>query len=176
MGTKRVGLARTQALLQNLKRELDMNSATLTNTKGVELVKYSSVTTIPVAVGNTDLSVTLPANALVTDVGFLNTEVLGGGAAGATVTINAGWSAATDVDLLAATVVCDANSAAAAKTGWSAAAGNKADASGAALSLADGAALYRTTADTVYMRVAVGSGVIPTISAGRLWVKYLIVS
>ena len=153
-----------------------MNSATLTNTKGVELVKYSSLTTIPVAVGNTDLSVTLPANALVTDVGFLNTEILGGTGASATVTINAGWSAATDVDLLAATVVCDANSAAAAKTGWSAAVGNKADASGAALSLADGAVLYRTTADTVYMRVAVGTGVTPTVSAGRLWVKYLIVS
>ena len=37
MGTKRVGLARTQALIQNLKRELDMNNATLVNTKGVEL-------------------------------------------------------------------------------------------------------------------------------------------
>tara|TARA_R110000824_G_scaffold70017_1_gene180083 strand:+ start:1660 stop:2250 length:591 start_codon:yes stop_codon:yes gene_type:complete len=29
MGTKRVGLARTQALIQNLKRELDMNSSQL---------------------------------------------------------------------------------------------------------------------------------------------------
>ena len=31
MGTKRVGLARTQALIQNLKRELQMNSSTLTD-------------------------------------------------------------------------------------------------------------------------------------------------
>jgi len=31
MGTKRVGLARTQALIQNLKRELDMNSSNLTD-------------------------------------------------------------------------------------------------------------------------------------------------
>ena len=31
MGTKRVGLARTQALIQNLKRELSMNSSNLTD-------------------------------------------------------------------------------------------------------------------------------------------------
>ena len=31
MGTKRVGLARTQALVENLKRELDMNSSNLTD-------------------------------------------------------------------------------------------------------------------------------------------------
>ena len=48
MGTKRVGLARTQALIQNLKRELDMNNATLVNTKGVELVKYTAAVAVPV--------------------------------------------------------------------------------------------------------------------------------
>ena len=50
MGTKRVGLARTQALIQNLKRELDMNNATLVNTKGVELTKMSALTSIATAV------------------------------------------------------------------------------------------------------------------------------
>ena len=29
MGSKRIGLARTQALIENLKRELDLNGATL---------------------------------------------------------------------------------------------------------------------------------------------------
>ena len=33
MGTKRVGLARTQALIENLKRELQMNQATITGAK-----------------------------------------------------------------------------------------------------------------------------------------------
>ena len=33
MGTKRVGLARTQALIQNLKRELDLNASTLKDFK-----------------------------------------------------------------------------------------------------------------------------------------------
>ena len=33
MGTKRVGLARTQALIENLKRELDLNASTLKDFK-----------------------------------------------------------------------------------------------------------------------------------------------
>ena len=56
MGSKRVGLARMQALIENLKRELDLNNSTLNNTKGVELVEYSAATALPVAQGNTDLS------------------------------------------------------------------------------------------------------------------------
>ena len=31
MGTKRIGLARVQALIENLKRDLNMNAATLRN-------------------------------------------------------------------------------------------------------------------------------------------------
>lgn len=42
MGTKRVGLARTQALLENLKRELNMGSATL-GTVNVQLGQDSSI-------------------------------------------------------------------------------------------------------------------------------------
>ena len=33
MGTKRIGLARVQALIENLKRELQLNNATITGTK-----------------------------------------------------------------------------------------------------------------------------------------------
>ena len=46
MGTKRVGLARTQALIENLKRELSMNSSTLNGTKlGVKSVSSSTTLT-----------------------------------------------------------------------------------------------------------------------------------
>ena len=44
MGTKRVGLARTQALLQNLKRELTMGGATLTGQKARFLLKTANYT------------------------------------------------------------------------------------------------------------------------------------
>ena len=44
MGTKRVGLARTQALVENLKRELTMNGATLTGQKARYLAKTADYT------------------------------------------------------------------------------------------------------------------------------------
>ena len=44
MGTKRVGLARTQALIQNLKRELAMNGASLVGAKRVYEAKTADFT------------------------------------------------------------------------------------------------------------------------------------
>jgi len=44
MGTKRVGLARTQALIENLKRELTMGGATLTGQKARFLLKTANYT------------------------------------------------------------------------------------------------------------------------------------
>jgi len=44
MGTKRVGLARTQALIENLKRELTMGGATLTGQKARFLLKTADYT------------------------------------------------------------------------------------------------------------------------------------
>jgi hypothetical protein len=44
MGTKRVGLARTQALIENLKRELTMGGATLTGQKARFLSKTANYT------------------------------------------------------------------------------------------------------------------------------------
>jgi len=46
MGTKRVGLARTQALIQNLKRELDMDGASFANLMALEV---TGAVTIPYA-------------------------------------------------------------------------------------------------------------------------------
>ena len=48
MGTKRVGLARTQALLENLKRSLDWNGATLTDViiNTAQNVTVSGITTL----------------------------------------------------------------------------------------------------------------------------------
>ena len=174
MGTKRVGLARTQALIENLKRDLAMGGTRFTNVKGVELVKHSALTTIPVAVGSTDMSITLPKNAFVTDVGFINTAILGATSGGTTVSIMAGWDSAGAVDVIASTAVCDANSAAVAEAGFSAASGKKGDASGAAMSLVDGGVFYRTSSDTMYMRVTIGTAVQDQISYGYMYVKYFL--
>ena len=45
MGTKRVGLARVQALIENLKRELDLSSTTLKDAAQVRRVKEVSAAT-----------------------------------------------------------------------------------------------------------------------------------
>ena len=46
MGTKRVGLARTQALIQNLKRELTMNGSTMVGVKRKHLQKTAGYTCV----------------------------------------------------------------------------------------------------------------------------------
>ena len=50
MGTKRVGLARVEALIENLKRELALASAKLTGLTGVQCVSTAAV---PTATGAT---------------------------------------------------------------------------------------------------------------------------
>ena len=54
MGTKRVGLARVEALIENLKRDLDLSSARLTLESGV-VPNHSNAVTLT---GNTTLSAT----------------------------------------------------------------------------------------------------------------------
>ena len=44
MGSKRVGLARVQALIENLKRSLDLNGASLTDIASIETQAEGSVT------------------------------------------------------------------------------------------------------------------------------------
>ena len=55
-GTKRVGLARTQALMEGLKRNLTMGGARFTNVKGVEMHVYSD----PISADGTGASEILP--------------------------------------------------------------------------------------------------------------------
>ncbi len=52
MGTKRVGLARTQALIQNLKRELSMQGSTVVGTKRKAIALTNATTTARSLVSN----------------------------------------------------------------------------------------------------------------------------
>ncbi len=87
MGSKRVGLARTQALLENLKRELSLNNSTL---KGIQRGLANSATAIT---ADTDLSQTDTGNLVLIDASASGnfTITLPGAVAGMTfefVTIN----------------------------------------------------------------------------------------
>lgn len=177
MGSKRVGLARTQALIEGLKRELNLAGTTLNEPKGVELCKFGAATSIPVAEALVALNtVTVPAGCMITDVGILATTALGAGSGGTIVKFNAGFASAAADDLVALTNICDANSISTANSMASAATGTRIDATGAALAFAaDAQALYRETETIVYGRIENNLAVADAIGSVQLFVRYIMV-
>ena len=175
MGTKRVGLARTQALIQNLKRELDMNNSTLTNTKGVELCKYTDAIAVPVAAQNNDLwSVALPANALITDIGYVVSSADVNAGSGTTLTFSFGDSSGAQ-DIMAATQLNQTSADLATGISQSVAAANLPHASGAAMAFAPAAPLFSTAARSVFMRITVAATVLADADGlVSMFVKYII--
>ena len=173
---KRLGLARTQALLENLKRELNLAGSTLNGIKGAELCEYSDATAIPTAQQDNDLwSVSLPAGALITDVGYMvesaNVNVAGSG----TVSIAFGDSEGAG-DIVAAVQVNQTASDLANGVSQSVAAGNLPHASGGALGFAPAAPLYQSAASTIYMRVTVGGATLSDANGKvRMFVKYIVI-
>ena len=145
--------------------------------KGVQGTIVSSETSVPVAVGNTDITVgTLPAGALITDAGFVVTSVLGGGSGGGTVTVSIGTTEG-GAELVAGVAVCDSNSSAAAGSSQSVLNAVEADASGAPFGdFKDAATLYSASARAVYVRFAQGTAVAGAIGKVICFVNYTIVS
>ena len=76
MGSKRVGLARTEALLENLKRELNFAGSTFDAVKGVEMCAYSDATSADGTGGFTSEAITIPANAVIVNMGCVVTTNL----------------------------------------------------------------------------------------------------
>ena len=151
------------------------NANTITG-KGIHATATSAVTDIPVAAGNTDIAVSLPAGALVRDMGFVVTSALGGGAASGTQTVSMGTSEG-GAELVVAVEVCDANSTAAAGSSMSVLNSVEADASGAPFAdFVDAAALYSSTARSVYMRFAQGVGVAASKAKVVVFVDYSVVT
>ena len=72
MGSKRVGLARTQALIENLKRELAMGGAAFANLKGVEMCAYSAEVKSDGTGGfGATTGIAIPANSVITALGVV---------------------------------------------------------------------------------------------------------
>ena len=75
MSSKRVGLARTQALIQGLKRELAMGGTTFMNTKGVEMNVASDEILFDGTGGFGDTTgLAVPANSIITGLGVVCTS------------------------------------------------------------------------------------------------------
>ena len=93
MGSKRVGLARTQALFEGLKRSLTMDGTTFSSATlsgctisgdqtvtgtGIDAFSRSDETTLSTSAGaqNNDVSITLPAGAMIIDVGIVISDAV----------------------------------------------------------------------------------------------------
>ena len=72
----RVGLARTQVLIQNLKRSLTMGGTRFSNVKGVEMNVYSDEVSADGSGGFGDTTgIVVPANSVITGLGVVVTTV-----------------------------------------------------------------------------------------------------
>ena len=80
MGTKRVGLARTQALLQNLKRDLSLTTATTLNVGAVNAGAQSKITDLNATAGSALADDTDAVNFVRADHGKVFTCLLDGAA------------------------------------------------------------------------------------------------
>jgi len=142
---------------------------------GAEGVISAGETQLPTANGNTDVTFAMPANALVTDFGFVVTSAVGGASNGGTMAVKMGTTAAGG-ELVAAAVVADANSTIAAGAAMAVSNLVKADASGAAFAnFVDASALHSTSARTLYARFTQASGAANAIGKVIPYIKYIIV-
>jgi hypothetical protein len=176
MGSKRIGLARLEAMVESLRRELAMNGARLTAAKGVEMAAYSDEISADGTGGFGDTSgIAIPANSLITEVGLVVTTAFtlsGAATLGATFgTAAAGEEiVADDADSIRA------SSGAALAVGK----GNSSDTvTAAALGGATALALvadsvYSASARSVYGSVTISGNNI-TAGAVRFYVKYITV-
>ena len=166
----KIEITNTKGLVQKTGTGVDVQST------GLESVIVSSETAIAAAEGNTDISFSMPAGALVTDFGFVVTSAVGGGAADGTMTVDLG-TAAGGAELVAAVAVADANSTIAAGSSMSVLNAVEADASGAPFGdFKDASVLHSSSARTLTARFAQGAGVAAAIGKVFAYVKYTIVA
>tara|TARA_B100000085_G_scaffold252048_1_gene249507 strand:+ start:277 stop:807 length:531 start_codon:yes stop_codon:yes gene_type:complete len=76
MGSKRVGLARVEAMLESLKRELDFAGSRFVAVKGVEMCAYSAEAEADGTGGFTSDAISIPANAVIVNMGMVVTSNL----------------------------------------------------------------------------------------------------
>jgi len=182
MGSKRVGLARTQKLIENLKRELAMGGATFKDAnveelRGVVMCAYSAEVSTDGTGGFGDTTgITIPANSVITTLGVVVTTQLTRSTT-ATVGVNFGTAAdghelnVVDATSLAASgggTIAVGKGTSTLGTEWTALGGN-------AAIVFDPNVAFDADARTIYGSVTVSAG---NLTAGgvKFWVKYIDIS
>ena len=175
MGTKRVGLARTQTLMQNLKRSLTMGGATFVNVKGVEMNAVSEEISADGTGGFGDSTgITVPANSIITGAGVVCTTAFA--LTSATLGVTFGTAAAGEQ-----IVADDDNSLQTAATtlavgkGTSTHSHEKTALGGAAALVFVADSGYSASERSVYGAITISTGNV-TAGAVRFWVTYRLVA
>ena len=138
-------------------------------------VVVSAETSIPTAVGTTDIELAMPAGALVTDFGFVVTSAVGGGANTGTMTVDLGTAAGGE-ELVAAAVVATTNNTIAAGRAMSVLNAVEAVATGAPFAdFKDAAPLHSVAARTLFARFEQKVGAAAAIGKVHAYVEYIIV-
>ena len=141
---------------------------------GLEGIAFSDNTTIAVAQGNNDLTVKLPANAMIIDLGLVCTTVIDS-AASSTVSLDFGTTAG-GAELTAQVQINNTGDDIAAGVVISSLMGNIAHTSGNAVgTFKQAAPLFSTSARTITGRVVVGGANLTTAGKARIFARYVVV-
>lgn len=175
MGTKRVGLARTQALIQNLKRELALGGSTITGNKLAPIIAMGAEFAVgPTNGANFDTSVSIPAGAMIVDAGFVVTELLDM-LGGETITVSFG-SAASYTDLVTGVVVNAAGTDILAGVVVSVNGANAATVGGNPFgAFLPAQVLYSAAAQTINMRCVNSAHTMTAAGKMKAWVSYILI-
>ena len=166
----KIEITNTKGLVQKTGTGVDVQST------GLESVIVSSETAIAAAEGNTDISFSMPAGALVTDFGFVVTSAVGGGAAAGTMTVDLG-TAAGGQQLVAQAVVAAANDTMLAGRSMSVLNAVEAVATGAAFGdFVDASTLHSATARDVFARFTQGAGAAAAEGKVFAYIKYTVIA
>jgi hypothetical protein len=174
MGTKRIGLARTQALVENLKRDMSMGGTRFTNVKGVEMCVYSDAISADGTGGFGDTTgLTVPANSIITGCGVVVSSGLTLDSATLGVTFGtaaAGEQIVADDDNSLTTAVTSL----AAGKGTSTHSHEKTAMGGAAALVFVADSAYSTSTRTIYGAITISTGNVDS-GAVKFWVTYRLV-
>jgi len=174
MSKRAVNVLRKLAIPYNLSQNQSISGNVTVTGAGLGSIIFSDATEIPVAVGNTDIALTIPANAIITNVGFVCTTEI---EAGSGTTLTAGFGLASSVsDLITPVQVNNTSADIAAGVVVDVLAGNVAHGSGTAFgTFLPAMARFSTSEATVNMRFSVGSTVLDAVGGVRAFAEFIIV-
>ena len=161
-------------ILRNYAIPYKLSDAQTVTGPGIASIIYSDATTIPVAQGNTDIALSIPANAVITNVGFVCTTQVDADSS-STVTMSFGLAASL-TDLITAVQINQTSADIAAGVVVDVLAGNVAHASGTAFgTFLPATSRFSTSAATVNLRCTVGGADLSTAGAIRAFAEFVIV-